>query len=111
VGHTPEGLDALGDLVRRFFDFLVGLLEEDVDVPVLRARDVPVVLVELVVEDVRVCEIRIQRVDDLLGFLLVETEWVLADRLCLFASAFLGTHCNRPLRVSHTYTYQCIDIF
>ncbi|PYZ02722.1 hypothetical protein C8039_04655 [Halogeometricum sp. wsp3] len=45
----------------------------------LRALDVPVVLFELMVQRVRVREVRVQRVDNLLGLLLVESEFVLFD--------------------------------
>jgi hypothetical protein len=50
-----------------------------VDIEEFRALDVPVVLVQLVIEDVRVREVRVQRVDNLFGFLGVEPKRVLLD--------------------------------
>lgn len=82
MGDAADGLEALRDFVGGLLDFLVGLLEELVDAEVLGTFDVPVVLVELVVEDVRVREVGVQRFDNLLGFLGVESNRVVADAAC-----------------------------
>lgn len=58
----------------------------------LRALDVPAVFVELVIEDVRVRKVRLERFDDLFGFLFVESECVLVDGACFLSYGLLGTH-------------------
>jgi len=70
--RPAECLGALGDLVGGRLGVLGRLAEEQVEVAELRALDVPVVLSELVVEDVGVGQVRVQRVDDLFGLLLVD---------------------------------------
>jgi hypothetical protein len=51
-----------------------------------------VVLFELVVQYVRVGEFRVQRVDDLFGFVLIEAKFVLLDDVGWLTDRFLGAH-------------------
>jgi len=96
--NTTDSLCPLGDSVGTCFEVLVGLLKEQMQIAELRTLDVPVVFVNLVVENVGVGEIRIQRVDDLLGFLLFKPQCVgFFDRVCLLADDFLCTHNNYTL--------------
>jgi hypothetical protein len=85
-------LCALGNLVGSLLGTLGGFAEEDVQITELRALDVPVVFSELVVQRERRREIRVQRVDDLLGFLCVELQVVFFDGTELPHRFFLGAH-------------------
>jgi hypothetical protein len=52
------------------------------------------VLVKLVVEDVRIRKVGVQRVDDLFGFLFVEPDGIVTDGACFLANGLLGAHCT-----------------
>jgi len=65
----------------------------------LRALDVPVVFVELVIEDIRVGEIRVECLDNLLGFVRIEPERLgFFDASELSTDGFLGAHNNSIFR-------------
>jgi len=76
-----------------------------VDVVELRALDVPVVFLDLVVENVRVREVGVQCVDDLFGLVGIDTKCLGAfDITVLLADGFLGAHNNcllerKPLKL------------
>jgi len=63
-----------------------------VDVPVFGPLDVPVMLMELVVEDVRVRQVRVQRIDDLFSLVLVESDRIRFDGTSLLSEYVFGSH-------------------
>jgi hypothetical protein len=90
---AADCLCPLGDHVGTHFEVLVGLLQEQMEVAELRALDVPVVFVDLMIEDVSVGQVRVQRVDDLLGFVGFEPErFGFFDGAELLSDGFLRAH-------------------
>src|SRR6056297_3518821 len=111
VWDATEGLQAFGDLVGGGFDVLVDLLQENVDVTELRALDVPVVFVQLVVQHVGVGQIGVESVDDLFGLLLVESERVFVDGPGFLIRRLLGTHYTPRLVRTRLNTFQLLYKF
>ncbi len=68
--HAAQRLGALREFVGTLLEVFGDLAQELVDLQELRTLDVPVVLFDLVVQHVRRRQVRVQGVDDLLGFLL-----------------------------------------